>query len=412
MTERLYWLDAYLREFDAQVVDVRPAQEGCAVVLDKTAFYPTSGGQMHDKGVLGGLEVVDVVEENGEIVHLVRGKIAKGVQVHCSLDWDRRFDFMQQHTAFHVLAQALLRVTGAQTLSSHLGEEVSTLELDCAEVEGSSIAAAEELANRVLWENRRVRCYLVDAAQAARMPLRKRPVVSGSVRLVDIDGFDLDPCSGTHVAATGEVGLVRIVGKERLRGHVRFRFLAGHRALRDYRQKSALLEAAAAELTTGEAELPSALRKLRSDLQSANRQLRAAQERLLMAIREEVLSHSAQSAVRVVQELDGIDWALVRKFAFQLLDALQGTLIVAQAEPCPHVAVGTTCPGIDLRALVPEVCALLGGKGGGRPSFIEIAGEQAGRVPETVAWLRSKVEQLLNSGATGLPAQHAGPQSE
>ncbi|MGQ9561145.1 MAG: alanyl-tRNA editing protein [Candidatus Oleimicrobiaceae bacterium] len=409
MTERLYWFDAYLREFDAQVVDVRPAQEGCAVVLDKTAFYPTSGGQMHDRGVLGGMQVEDVVEENGEIVHVVSGQISKGVHVRCSVDWDRRFDFMQQHTAFHVLAQALLRVTGAQTLSSHLGEEVSTLELDCAEVDGSSLAAAEELANRVLWENRRVRCYLVDAARAARMPLRKRPQLSGPVRLVDIDGFDLDPCSGTHVATTGEVGLLKIVGKERLRGHVRFRFLAGRRALRDYIQKSAILEAAAAELTTGETELPSALRKLRRDLHSANKQLRATQERLLTAIRQEVLSQSSRSAVRVVQGLDGIDWTLVRKFAFQLLDALQGALIVAQSAPCAHVAVGTNCPGIDLRALVPEACALLGGKGGGQPSFIEIAGQQGERVPETVALLRLRVEELLTNGAAGLPGHDAAP---
>lgn len=409
MTERLYWFDAYVREFDAEVVDVRPAQEGCAVVLDKTAFYPTSGGQMHDRGVLGGMQVEDVVEENGEIVHLVRGQTSKGVHVRCSVDWDRRFDFMQQHTAFHVLAQALLRVTGAQTLSSHLGEEVSTLELDCAEVDGSSLAAAEELANRVLWENRRVRCYLVDAARAARMPLRKRPQLSGPVRLVDIDGFDLDPCSGTHVATTGEVGLLKIVGKERLRGHIRFWFLAGRRALRDYIHKSAILEAAAAELTTGETELPSALRKLHSDLHSANKQLRATQERFLTAIRQEVLSQSSQSAVRVVQGLDGIDWTLVRKFALQLLDALQGALIIAQSVPCARVAVGTTRPGVDLRALVPEACALLGGKGGGRPSFIEIAGQQGERVPETVALLHSRVEELMNTGAAGLPGHDAPP---
>ncbi|MBC7188401.1 MAG: hypothetical protein H5U38_15350 [Calditrichaeota bacterium] len=394
MTERLYWLDAYLREFEAQAVEVRPAEHGCAVILDRTAFYPTSGGQMHDTGQLAGCPVDDVAEEDGMVIHKVHGHVAEGTTVHCSVDWDRRFDFMQQHTAFHVLAQAFLRVTGAQTLSSHLGEEASTLELALAEIGQEALAAVEELANRVLWENRPVRSFFVEADEAAQLPLRKRPAINGPIRLVEIADFDLDPCSGTHVAATGEVGLVKIVGREKLRGHLRFRFVAGRRALRDYTRKAATLEALAGELTTGEGEVLSSVRKLREELQSTTRQLRASQERLLVALRERLLSGPSESILRVVEELEGLDWALVRKLAFQLLDGGIPTVVLAQSSPVVHVAVGTRLHGPDLRTLVPELCTRLGAKGGGRPNFVEVAGGQREHLGATLAWLDQAVERL------------------
>jgi alanyl-tRNA synthetase len=354
---------------------------------------------MHDTGQLAGFPVEDVVEEDGVVIHKVRGHVAEGANVRCSLDWERRFDFMQQHTAFHVLAQAFLRVTGAQTLSSHLGEEVSTLELALGEIDQETLAAAEELANRVLWANRPVRSYFVEADEAAQLPLRKRPAVNGRIRLIEIADFDLDPCSGTHVAATGEVGLVKIVGREKLRGHLRFRFVAGKRAVRDYGQKAATLEALAGELTTGEGEVLSSVRKLREELQNTTRQLRASQERLLIALRESLLSTQPDSILQVVEELEGLDWALVRKLAFQLLDGGIPTVILAQSAPAVHLAVGTRLSGADLRALVPELCTRLGAKGGGRPHFVEVAGGQREHLPATVAWLRSAVEHLAGKEA-------------
>jgi alanyl-tRNA synthetase len=285
-----------------------------------------------------------------------------------------------------------------------LGEEFSTLEVDAGEVDAQLMLAAEELANRVLWENRRVRTYIVEPSEARRLPLRKAPAVDGPVRLVDIEGFDLDPCSGTHVATTGEVGLVKIVGKEKLRGHVRFRFLAGLRAWRDYAQKSSLVEEVAAELTTGESELLAAVRKLCSEQLNACKQLRAMQERFLTMVREQVLSQPDQSGVQVLQGLDGIEWALVRKLAFQLLDAGLTAVIVAQSAPSVRIAAGTGASGVDLRTLVPEVCAILGGKGGGRPGFVEVAGDQAARLGDAIGLLRAALVRVLPGTGRATPA--------
>ncbi|MDZ7270747.1 MAG: alanine--tRNA ligase-related protein [candidate division KSB1 bacterium] len=408
MTERLYWADAYLREFDAQILEARPSGEGCQVVLDRTAFYPTSGGQMHDTGLLAGLSVEDVVERDGDVVHFVRGHVTKGATVHCALDWPRRFDFMQQHTAFHLLAQAFLRVAGAHTLSSHLGEEMSTLELDTAEVSQAVFDEVEDLANVVVWENRPVRTYIVQPEEARGLTLRKEPKVEGPVRLVEVEEFDLDPCSGTHVAATGEVGLIKIVGKEKLRGHVRLRFLAGARALRDFRRRVQTLDQLSAELTTGTEEILTAVQKLRSQHQVAAKQLRAAQERFLEAIRGKVLASSPRGLCLPSEELNGIEWALVRKLAFQLLADGVETVVMMQSAPEVRIAVGTKRAGVDLRALLPELCAMMGAKGGGRPDFVELAGGDADRLALATALLKTKVEGLTPGDASSQPGSLAG----
>lgn len=398
MTERLYWADAYLREFEAQVLAVRPCGDRFEVVLDRTAFYPTSGGQMHDTGLLADLPVEEVLEQDGAVVHFVRGRVEEGTRVRCAVDWGRRFDFMQQHTAFHLLAQAFLRVTGAQTLSSHLGEEASTLELGAAEVSTGVLTEVEDLANAVVWENRSVRTYIVQPQEAQKLPLRKAPKVEGAVRLVDVENFDLDPCSGTHVATTGQVGLIKVVGKEKLRGHLRFRFVAGKRALRDYRFCAGTLEQICAELTTGAGEILTAIQKLRSQGQAVAKQLRVTQERFLEAVRARALSESHQGQCLVLENLDGIEWPLVRKLAFQLLGSGIDAFLLVQSEPEIHMAVGTTRKGIDLRALLPELQDACGGKGGGRPDFVELAGGDARRLERATRLARNRVEGLLSDG--------------
>ncbi len=403
MTERLFWADPYLRDFEATVLDVRPAGERCEVVLDRTAFYPTSGGQMHDTGLLGGAPVEDVVEKDGIVVHLVRGRVRNGARVRCLVDWQRRFDFMQQHTAFHLLAQAFLRVSGAQTLSSHLGEEVSTLELDTDEVSADALAEAEGLANTVAWEDRVVRTFVVQPEKVPKLVLRKAPKVEGPVRLVEIEDVDLDPCSGTHVATTGQVGLIKLLSSEKLRGHLRFRFVAGMRALRDYRFRAETLDQLATELTTGPRELLAVVKKLRSQYQSALKQLRATQERLLEAIRAQVLAEQPLARFRVLDELNGIDWALVRKLAFQLLDGGVETVVVLQSAPEIHLAVGTRRRGLDLRELVPELCAALGAKGGGRPDFVEMAGGYPDRLATMMVLLRGRLDGRFDSGEESAP---------
>src|SRR5690606_29579462 len=200
MSDRLYYQDAYQTRFRARIVE-RVEEDGLiAVVLDSTCFYPTSGGQPADRGTLNGRPVADVfVREDGAVVHLVEGELWSD-EVTGEIDWQRRFDHMQQHTGQHILSQAFIRVAGAGTVSFHLGDSSATIDLDNDRLQAQQVEAAELLANRIVWENRPVRVRLVSLAEAEQLDLRKLPDVQGDVvRLIDIDQFDLNACGGTHV---------------------------------------------------------------------------------------------------------------------------------------------------------------------------------------------------------------------
>src|SRR5262249_44364733 len=205
------------------------------VFLDRTAFYPTSGGQPFNTGTLGGLRVVDVVDEDGgRIAHVLeRGGLSEGQTVTGVIDWPRRFDHMQQHTGQHVLSAAFSRLFDARTVSFHLGDEVSTIDL-AKEMKPDQIEAAEVEANRVVWEDRPVAIRFASKDEAAAMPLRKESLRDGTLRLIDVEDFDLSACGGTHVARTGAIGVIAVAGSERFKGGQRLAFLCGGRALRRF----------------------------------------------------------------------------------------------------------------------------------------------------------------------------------
>jgi len=234
VTERLYYTDPYTTEFDAHIVGAEAHEGRPAVVLDRTAFYPTSGGQPFDTGQLGGVAVVDVVDrDDGTILHVIERELQAG-PVRGRIDWTRRFEHMQQHTGQHVLSAAFERVVGARTESFHLGSVSSTIDLGRM-VSAGEIDRAEDEANRVVWEDRPVTIRFADAEEAAKLPLRKEPARTGRLRLIDVENFDISACGGTHVARTGAIGMIAIAGSERVRGGTRVEFLCGVRALRGYR---------------------------------------------------------------------------------------------------------------------------------------------------------------------------------
>ena len=248
MTERLYYREPSLRAFDATVVGVDRKDDRTLVRLDRTAFYPTSGGQPFDTGTIsvvgtseegGSAHVLDVFDETEEqessVIHVVDGdQLRVGQQVHGDIDWTRRFDHMQQHTGQHVLSAAFDTLFKARTASFHMGADVSTIDLE-ANLTPGQIEAAEREANRVVWEDRTVAIRFVTGDEAALLPLRKPPKKSGTLRLIAVEAFDLSACGGTHVARTGEIGLIAIGGWERFKGGLRVEFLCGGRALSRFR---------------------------------------------------------------------------------------------------------------------------------------------------------------------------------
>jgi len=237
LTERLYYNDCYLREFTANVVET--ADEGRRVYLDRTAFYPTSGGQPFDLGTLDGSAVREVVDEEERIAHVLESPLNRG-EVEARIDWSRRFEHMQQHTGQHLLSAVLVELFGIPTISFHMGAISSTIDLGVGSLDASQIEKAEERCAEIVAEARPVSITFEDSS--TDLGLRKASARTGELRIVSIDGLDRSACGGTHVRSTSEIGAVLLRKLEKIRGNVRIEFVCGGRALRaarsDFRQVS------------------------------------------------------------------------------------------------------------------------------------------------------------------------------
>ncbi|MGH7631574.1 MAG: alanyl-tRNA editing protein [Gemmatimonadales bacterium] len=363
VTERLYHTDAYATEFEAAVVDRGDA--GRRVYLDRTAFYPTSGGQPHDLGRLGGVPVVDVVDEDARIAHVLAEPLPATVRVEGRVDWPRRFDHMQQHTGQHLLSAVLADRFGFATVSVHFGPDVSTLDLETPAMDPGQLVAAEARANEIVWEHRPVEVTFEDAAAAAG--LRKPTDRAGTIRVVTIHGLDRSACGGTHVRATGEIGPVLIRRVERVRKMVRLEFVCGGRALRRARADQELLARLAARSSAAPDDLPGILDGQRAELKSHVAARREMEEALARYRARELYDATPPNAA-------GVRWALVRDAAAleavrplaQAFTALPRAVLVAATPPPPAVLVAASADsGVDAGAALKAAVAAAGGRGGG-----------------------------------------------
>jgi alanyl-tRNA synthetase len=427
MTDRLYYNDPYLQAFDATIERVEHRGERLVVTLDRTAFYPSSGGQPFDTGVLviadcglriaddspGSFRVIDVVDdEDGSIAHVVepgtpnleprtpnleprtpnleprtnleRGTVnlEPGMTVRGAIDWPRRFDHMQQHSGQHVLSAAFDRLFGVRTVSFHLGAAVSTIDL-ARDVSPADIAAAEGQANRIVWEDCPVAIRFATAEEAARLPLRKEPVRGGTLRLIDVEGFDLSACGGTHVARTGGIGIIAIASWERFKGGLRIEFLCGGRALGAFRSLRDAVSGSVRLLSVLPAELPASIERLQADAKDQKRSLAALQGELaryraeeLAAGAEEVwLKPDTTEACRLVARAIDADANGLKALA-TAITARPGHLVVFVSSSTPALAV--VARSADVSVPAQQVLAALieqfGGRGGGRPEIAQGGG--------------------------------------
>ena len=284
MTERLYYADAYARTFEAQVIDRAEVNGQPAVILDRSAFYPEGGGQPSDRGTLNQVNVLDVItrEADEAVLHVLSAQVED--RVTGVVDSARRFDLMQQHSGQHILSQAFVQAAQAETVSFHLNPDpldgALTIDLDTAQLSSAQIDRAEELANTIVFENRPIVARFVTDQELQALPLRKPPKVDKAIRIVQVEGFDWSACGGTHVARTGEVGLIKIVKLERRGAETRVEFRCGRRALHDYRRKNQMIMQIAADLTVGFWEVDQAIGRLQADAKALRKQLSDAEHAL------------------------------------------------------------------------------------------------------------------------------------
>jgi alanyl-tRNA synthetase len=395
VTERLYYTDPYLTEFGARVLRVEDLDGRTVAVLDRTAFYPASGGQPFDTGTLGGARVVDVVDgDDGTIRHVIEGVLAAG-PIKARIDWTRRFDHMQQHTGQHVLSAAFDKLAQARTESFHLGSSASTIDLG-REVSPAIIDRVEDEANRIVWEDRPVHIRFADAAEAAALPLRKESGRTGTLRLIDVDGYDLSACGGTHVARTGAIGVVAVTGWEKFRGGTRVEFVCGGRALRSHRAMRDAVTGSVRVLSVLPAELPAAIERLQGELKDARRTIKGLQGDL--AVHEAArLADSAEETEKtlrmVVAALDGWDVSSLKTIASTIVERA-GYVVVLFGTPMPAaiVVARSTDVSLDCGSVLRNVTERFGGKGGGRPELAQ-GGGVMGSIGEAIELAKQTVRE-------------------
>jgi alanyl-tRNA synthetase len=378
VSHRLYYTDPYLTEFDAEITGVRQIGARMGVLLDRTAFYPTSGGQPFDRGTLSGVPVVDVVDEDDGVVHIVDGAVPEG-RVTGRIDWTRRFDHMQQHTGQHVLSAAIDRVCAVRTESFHLGAETATIDL-ARELTVAEIEKSEDEANAVVWADRPVTIRFVEAQDAPALGLRKASARTGTLRIIDVDGYDVSACGGTHVNRTGAIGIIAIAGWERLRGGTRLEFRCGGRALRAHRTLRDTVRDASGLLSTAAGELVQAIERLQGDGKELRRRLKDADARLAVFEAEALLAAAEPVAGigLVAASLADAD-ATVLKAMAQTVAAKPGhvAVLLSGTPPLSIVVARSTDVPVDASRLLKALIGRFGGKGGGRPEMAQGGGLSA-----------------------------------
>lgn len=370
MTTRLYYSDSYLTEFDAHVVE--RADDGLRVYLDHTAFYPTSGGQPHDAGTLGGAPVRDVIDEGERIAHLLDAPIAEGA-VTGRIDWTRRFDHMQQHTGQHLLSAVVADLFGWATVSVHFGADVSTLDVDVPTITPEQAARAEQRANEIVFENRPVTVSYEDAAQATG--LRKASEREGALRIVSIAQMDRSACGGTHVRATGEIGAILIEKTDKVRQSARLEFVCGMRAVLRARADHDAVSRLAQSLSAAPHEVVDLVTRQVARLKDAESRLRALETELATRMARERYD-AAQPDVggvrRVVERRAAGSLDELRPLALATMSLPRAVFVGAVESPAVALLVAASeDSGLDAGRALKAALADGGGRGGGSPRLAQ-----------------------------------------
>ena len=367
MTKRLYHDDAYLRRFDATVVAMTTFRDRPAVVLDQTAFYPEAGGQLGDRGTLGGIAVLDTQEQDdGTIVHVVAAPLEAGARVSGELDWARRRQHMAQHTAQHLLSGTLLDRAQAPTASARLGESALTIDVTRDRIPDAELASAEALANDLIDDDLAIRAWFPAPDELASLKLRRDPKVTADIRVVAIGDFDFSPCGGTHCTRTSQLGAIHITGAERYKGMTRVTFTAARRGRAELFAHDHVLRALGTQFSCAPADVPAAIDKLKQTTTAGAAELTALRGRLATLV-----AQSFPGTGPVIATVPG-DPELLRSVAAKLVAAGRDALLAAPDDTGATIvlfrAAGST---LDCGALFKRLTARVPGRGGGRADRAE-----------------------------------------
>lgn len=399
MTDRLYYSDSYLTEFEARVVQGEQVGKFFEVRLDRTAFYPTSGGQPHDLGSIEAHPVAEVVDgPDGNVIHRLEHRLPPA-RVRCQVQWPRRFDHMQQHTGQHILSQAFIRVASLATVGFHLSAEYSTIDLDAAEVEMQVVRAAEDLANAIVFQNRRVTSRLVKPDEAVSLNLRKPSQRKGILRVVTIKDFDVSACGGTHVGQTGEIGGIFINRVERVNRRTRVEFVCGQRSLDSYRRRSGELDRIAKGLSVAPHDAPDRVEKQSQEIKTIRKRLKTKDEWLAELLAHQLFDQApSKEGTRIVkQQFEGEERSFLTLLAQRLLACGPCWVVLGNSgEQAQILLARSQSLAGDLRPIMKECSLMISGRGGGSPALVQGGGTDPSQLPNALDRAAERVSALTN----------------
>ncbi|MBA7598564.1 Alanine--tRNA ligase [subsurface metagenome] len=402
MAERLYYEDSYLKEFRAKILKKIKIDNQPAVVLDETAFYPTSGGQPYDKGVIQDVPVVEVVEEGDEIIHILEKELKEKInsEVVGKIDWKRRFDHMQQHLGQHILSGALIKLWNAETVSFHLGEEVCTLDIAKEKLTEEEAKKAEECANEIIFKNRLVKCYFVGGGEdLKRLNLRKVPEKTEKIRIIEVEDFDISACGGTHCQATGGVGMIKITKWEKRGEKIRLEFICGRRAWKDYFWKNEVIKNISNKLTIKDSELGEAIDRMLEERKEIGKELKEFKEKLQDYEALDLLHNCAikKGNIKVLSKVledKTVDEA--RRLANKITNLEDCVLLFGiKGERANLLLARSEDLNYDMNSLIKKACKFIDGRGGGVPNFAQGGGTKVAGIEEALNFALEHFQEFV-----------------
>ncbi|MDR7079065.1 alanyl-tRNA synthetase [Neobacillus niacini] len=396
MINKLFYQDPYIKEFTAKLVTQGKDEHGNDyIVLNQTAFYPTGGGQPHDVGTIGNIRVLNVEEVEGEIRHYLESEIDDlKLSVQGMIDWDRRFDHMQQHIGQHILSAAFDNLFDYKTVGFHLGNEILTIDLETESLTETEAEKAEQLANQIVIENRVIEVKWVTEEELSRYPLRKETKVKEDIRLVIIPDFDYNGCGGTHPKATGEVQAIKILDWEKQKKKTRVQFVCGSRVIKQLSQKNKVLNELTKLLNSPEKDMGKSVIRLLESSKNTEKELEQTLEKILYFEARDLLKNSIEKNIvsevfqdRTVQELQKLARIVLTK------DENAIVLFVSQNENrLQLVCARGSSEKVSMKGIVGDALTMINGKGGGSDSFAQGGGDALISADQMLQHLLEKIQ--------------------
>ncbi len=393
MTERLYLSNPYLKEINAKVIKKEYSNGKFYITLNRTIFYPhLCGGQPRDNGSINGIEVIDVYEDGNDIVHVIEENVTSEA-VNLIIDWDTRFDHMQQHTGQHLLSAVFAKLYNARTVGFHLGTEFVYIDVTMPNLSESDVEKIERFANEIIYSNFSIKTYIVNKKEASKIPLRKQPIVESNIRVVEIDNVDFSPCAGTHHRRIGEVGVLKIRKWEKYKGNTRIEFVCGNRALKDYTWKNMIVNKISTLLSAKDIDTYESVEKLYNDYKALEKDNTHLRKELISYKSKELLNEGISfNNVKIIAKVfDDFDAKELKHVAIQILsyDSFICIFGILEKDKCQIILGRSNNIELDMREIFTNSIKLIDGKGGGSPQLVQGGGTN-------IDGLNSCIEHCLN----------------